>query len=148
MRIHLENHDVAFTAVSRAPNAQLQAYKQRMGWTFPWASSSPSDFNVDVGVSFTADQLASGATYDFRAIDVDPEALSGGGAATDLVDDWESPGMSAFVQEGGEMFHTYSAYSRGVDALWGMYQWLDRAPKGRNDGDGMWFRRHDQYPNA
>lgn len=147
IRIHLQNHDVAFTAVSRASLAQLQAYEQRMGWTFPWASSSGSDFNADFGVSFTERQLATGqATYNFRPVDAPTDGLDPKSDA--YVDAAESPGMSAFVQEDGEVYHTYSAYSRGVDALWGMYQWLDRAPKGRNDGEGMWFRRHDEYPSA
>ena len=138
VRVHLENHDVAFTAISRAPLEQLQAYKKRMGWTFPWASSSRTDFNVDFGVSFTEEQLAAGPPYNYRQL----PARSNAG-----VDDAESPGMSAFVLENGVVYHTYSAFSRGVDVLWGMYQWLDRAPKGRNDGSAMWFRRHDEYPD-
>jgi predicted dithiol-disulfide oxidoreductase (DUF899 family) len=138
VRVHLENHDVAMIAVSRAPLAQLQAYKQRMGWTFPWASSSCTDFNVDFGVTFTEDQLAAGPTYNYRRLASRSDAA---------VDDAESPGMSAFVQDEGVAYHTYSAFARGVDALWGMYQWLDRAPRGRNDGSGMWFRRHDEYPD-
>lgn len=146
IHVHLRNHDVAFTAVSRAPLPQLQAYKQRMGWSFPWASSAGSDFNVDFGVSFTADELARGeATYNFRTLEPAPdEAVRGDGTA--LVDDAESPGMSAFAMQDGQVFHTYSAYSRGVDALWGMYQWLDRTPLGRNEDEGLWFRRHDEYP--
>ena len=82
----------------------------------------------------------------FRPVDAPTDGLDPTSDA--YVDAAESPGMSAFVQEDGEVYHTYSAYSRGVDALWGMYQWLDRAPKGRNDGEGMWFRRHDEYPSA
>jgi predicted dithiol-disulfide oxidoreductase (DUF899 family) len=149
IRVHLENHDVAFTAVSRAPLAQLQAYKQRMGWTFPWASSAPGDFNVDFGVSFAAGVLARGeARYNFRPLEIDVAGLPGGGDSTELVDDGESPGMSAFARQGGQVFHTYSAFSRGVDALWGMYPWLDRAPLGRNEGGEGWLRRHDEYPGA
>lgn len=136
--IHLENHDVAMTAVSRAPLDQLQAYKTRMGWTFPWASSYRTDFNIDFGVTFIEDQLVTGPTYNYRQLPARPEVA---------VDDAESPGMSAFVQQDGVVYHTYSAFARGLDALWGMYQWLDRAPKGRNDGSGMWFRRHDEYPD-
>jgi predicted dithiol-disulfide oxidoreductase (DUF899 family) len=109
-----------------------------MGWTFPWASSYGTDFNVDFGVTFTDEQLAAGPTYNYRQMPANPEVS---------VDDVESPGMSAFVQEDGVVYHSYSAYARGLDALWGMYQWLDRAPKGRNDGSGMWFRRHDEYPD-
>jgi predicted dithiol-disulfide oxidoreductase (DUF899 family) len=138
VRIHLENHDVAMTAISRAPLDQLQAYKKRMGWTFPWASSYRTDFNIDFGVTFTEDQLTTGPTYNYRQLPARSEAA---------VDDAESPGMSTFVQEDGVVYHAYSAFARGVDALWGMYQWLDRAPKGRNDGSGDWFRRHDEYPD-
>jgi predicted dithiol-disulfide oxidoreductase (DUF899 family) len=144
-RIHLENHDVAMTAVSRAPLAQLRAYKQRMGWDFPWASSFGSDFNFELRVSFTEEGLVEGATYNYRPLEIDPASLPGKGEGTGPVDDAESPGMSAFVLQDGDVYHTYSTYSRGVDALWGMYQWLDRAPLGRNDGDGGWFRRHDEY---
>jgi predicted dithiol-disulfide oxidoreductase (DUF899 family) len=138
VRIHLENHDVAMTAVSRAPLDQLQAYKKRMGWTFPCASSYRTDFNVDFGVTFTEDQLATGPTYNYRQLPARSEAA---------MYEPEAPGMSTFVHEDGVVYHAYSAFSRGLDALWGMYQWLDRAPKGRNDGSGMWFRRHDEYPD-
>jgi predicted dithiol-disulfide oxidoreductase (DUF899 family) len=138
IHVHLQNHDVALTAISRAPLDQLHAYKKRMGWTFPWASSYRTDFNVDFGVTFTEDQLAAGPTYNYRQLPARSETF---------VDDAESPGMSAFVQEGGVVYHTYSAFARGLDALWGMYQWLDRAPRGRSDGSGMWFRRHDEYPD-
>lgn len=138
VRIHLEHHDVAMTAVSRAPLDQLQAYKRRMGWTFPWASSHRTDFNVDFGVSFTEEQLAAGPIYNYRQLPSRSDAA---------VDDAESPGMSTFVQDDGVVYHAYSAFTRGLDAVWGMYQWLDRAPKGRDDGSGMWFRRHDEYPD-
>jgi predicted dithiol-disulfide oxidoreductase (DUF899 family) len=135
--LHLLAHDVAFTAVSRAPLEKLLAYRDRMGWSFPWASSGRSDFNFDFDVSFTAESVARGQTYNFRPLEgwqVDPANLP-----------YEGPGMSAFALEGGTVYHTYSAYSRGVDALWTMWQWLDRAPLGRNEGDVSWFRRHDQY---
>ena len=135
--LHLQNHDVAFTAVSRAALPKLLAYRDRMGWTFPWVSSGRTDFNFDYGVSFTEESVAEGGTFNFRALDgwmLDPANLP-----------FEGPGMSAFAREGDAVYHTYSAYSRGVDALWSMWQWLDRAPAGRNEGDQSWFRRHDQY---
>jgi predicted dithiol-disulfide oxidoreductase (DUF899 family) len=138
--LHLQNHDVAFTAVSRAPLDKLLAYRERMGWGFPWASSGPSDFNFDFSVSFTEESVAKGQTHNFRALDgwmVDPANMP-----------FEGPGMSAFALEDGVVYHTYSAYARGVDALWNMWQWLDRAPLGRNEGDMSWFRRHDQYEDS
>jgi predicted dithiol-disulfide oxidoreductase (DUF899 family) len=153
--VHLANHDVAFCAVSRAPVAKLQEYKRRMGWTFPWASSSDSDFNHDFQASNTKEEWESGAVeYNFRTSDLRPPA---GQDSSDLDDfassivgtDWETyrregPGVSAFALEDGVVYHTYSAYARGLDGLWGMYQWLDRAPLGRNE-NGMWWRRHDEY---
>jgi predicted dithiol-disulfide oxidoreductase (DUF899 family) len=148
--VHLENHDVAFTAVSRAPLAKLQAYKRRMGWTFPWASSFGSDFNPDFSVGFTEQQQREGIDYNYRrekAWKGSSEgttrfaAMSGTDGATYTR---ERPGVSAFVLDDGAIYHTYSAYSRGLDAVWGMYQWLDRAPKGRNE-KGAWWRRHDEY---
>ena len=154
--VHLANHDVTLSAVSRAPLAKLQAYKQRMGWTFPWASSLGSDFNFDFNVSVTEEQQRDGAVeYNYErgghALDAKPEAATEGPVAfaamvgTDVATyTREKPGMSAFVLEDGVVYHTYSAYSRGLDGLWGMYQWLDRAPKGRNETD-LWFRRHDEY---
>jgi predicted dithiol-disulfide oxidoreductase (DUF899 family) len=135
--LHLQNHDVAFTAISRAPLDKLLAYRERMGWSFPWASSVRSDFNFDFNVSFTQESVATGQTYNFRPLEgwqVDPEQLP-----------FEGPGMSAFVLDDGVVYHTYAAFARGVDALWNMWQWLDRAPLGRNEGDLSWFRRHDQY---
>ncbi len=149
--VHLANHDVMLSAVSRAPLAKLQAYKRRMGWTFPWASSSSSDFNLDFTASFTEEQQREGVEYNYRR----EAALSPRGgdgpvafAATTGTDvatyTRERPGMSAFALEDGVVYHTYSTYSRGVDSLWGMYQWLDRAPKGRNE-TGLWWRRHDEY---
>jgi predicted dithiol-disulfide oxidoreductase (DUF899 family) len=157
--VHLANHDVMLWAVSRAPLAKLQAYKQRMGWSFPWASSFGSDFNYDFQVTFTEEQQQSGIVqHNFRAMDThselgDPDALAVYG--TDLATATrEAPGMSAFALEDGAVYHTYSAYIRGLDGLWGMYQWLDRAPGGRNEtmvqgmGDlhaAVWYRRHDEY---
>ena len=152
--VHLANHDLAFAVVSRAPLAKLQAYKQRMGWRFPWASSAGSDFNFDFGVAVTKQEWDAGtAPYNFGEQDLRPAADQ----ATALDDfsksivgtDWatyrrEGPGMSAFTLEDGVVFHTYSSYARGLDGLWGMYQWLDRAPLGRNE-NGMWWRRHDEY---
>jgi predicted dithiol-disulfide oxidoreductase (DUF899 family) len=153
--VHLANHDVMLSAVSRAPLANLQAYKRRMGWTFPWASSL-GDFNFDFKVSITEEQQRDGSVeYNYEreghALDAKPEAASEGPVTfaamvgTDVATyTRERPGMSAFALEDGVVYHTYSAYSRGLDGLWGMYQWLDRAPKGRNETD-LWFRRHDEY---
>jgi predicted dithiol-disulfide oxidoreductase (DUF899 family) len=138
--LHLQNHDVAFTAVSRAPLEKLVAYRDRMGWSFPWASSTRSDFNFDFNVSFTEESIAKGQTLNFRP----PE----GWQADPTQMPYEGPGMSAFVLDDGVVYHTYSAYSRGVDALWNMWQWLDRAPLGRNEDDYSWFRRHDQYESS
>ncbi len=148
-------------AVSRAPLAQLQPYRQRMGWTFPWASSFESDFNFDFHASFTEEQQREGTVeYNYRREPAMPErgigdALTKGGegpvaeiaaaAGTDVATyTRERPGMSAFALEDGVIYHTYSTYSRGLDGLWGMYPWLDRAPRGRNE-TGIWFRRHDEY---
>jgi predicted dithiol-disulfide oxidoreductase (DUF899 family) len=157
--IHLANHDVTLGAVSRAPLAKLQAYRQRMGWTFPWASSAGSDFNFDFGVSFTEQQQRDGIDYNYRREKpmtprppVEQKSGNGGPVAqmaattgTDVATyTRERPGMSAFILEDGAVYHTYSAYSRGLDALWSMYPWLDRAPKGRNE-NGIWWRRHDEY---
>jgi predicted dithiol-disulfide oxidoreductase (DUF899 family) len=153
--VHLANHDVALSAVSRAPLAKLQAYKQRMGWTFPWASSHNSDFNADFSVGFTeTQQRDDGIDYNYRhesprqsrAFAPDSgaaifAAMSGTDPATYTR---ERPGMSAFVLDNGVVYHTYSTYARGLDGLWGMYQWLDRAPMGRNEHD-VWWRRRDEY---
>ena len=150
--VHLENHDVGLVAVSRAPIEQIEAYKRRMGWTFRWASSHDTDFNYDFNTSFTEEQQRSGDTeYNYAARDMrgalemtEPfahAAMAGTDNATFLR---EAPGMSAFVQQDGNVYHTYSAYARGLDALWGMYQWLDRAPLGRNEEES-WFRHHDRY---
>jgi predicted dithiol-disulfide oxidoreductase (DUF899 family) len=151
--VHLASHDVTLAAVSRAPLAKLQAYKRRMGWTFPWASSSGTDFNVDFGVRFTEEQQRQGAIdYNYRREAAwqlrggdgpvsEMAAMTGTDAATYTR---ERPGMSAFVRDDGAVYHTYSTYARGLDGLWGMYQWLDRAPRGRNES-GIWWRRHDEY---
>jgi predicted dithiol-disulfide oxidoreductase (DUF899 family) len=135
-RIHLEHHDVTWTAVSRAPLPEVLAYRDRMGWTFPWASSFESDFNFDFHVS--SDDEHPMTEYNFRVVSAEDRAGWPG----------ELPGMSAFALRDGVVHHTYSAYARGLDATWGMYQWLDRAPLGRNEGGpdgGGWFRRHDSY---
>ena len=163
--VHLANHDVTLSAVSRAPLAKLKAYKQRMGWTFPWASSFGGDFNSDFNVWFTEDQQRNGGIeYNYRREPANREPLAGKTAQ-----DWklrgsegpvaqmaamtgtdvatytrDRPGVSAFVLDNGSIYHTYSTYARGLDGLWGMYQWLDRAPEGRNE-KGVWWRRHDEY---
>jgi predicted dithiol-disulfide oxidoreductase (DUF899 family) len=152
--VHLVNHDVAFWAVSRAPLAKLQAYRQRMGWSFPWASSFDSDFNYDFHVTHTKEEWDTGAVdYNFRTMDFRPPAGQAtpvqGEFGSSVGTDWETfrregPGVSAFALEDGVVYHTYSAYERGLDVLWGMYQWLDRAPLGRNE-TGFWWRRHDEY---
>ena len=161
--VHLANHDVMLWAVSRAPLEKLQAYKRRMGWTFPWASSQGSDFNLDFHAGFTEEQQRSGnLEYNYRPGNLASRASENG--ATDAAPpagaefaamsgvDWatytrEAPGMSAFALEDGVVYHTYSAYERGLDAVWGMYQWLDRAPLGRNE-TGLWIRRRDEYPKG
>jgi predicted dithiol-disulfide oxidoreductase (DUF899 family) len=154
--VHLANHDVTLMAVSRAPIEKLLAFERRMGWSFPWASSSDSDFNFDFNATHTEEEWHDGAVdYNFAVSDLRPP----GGVESPFLDEiassvgpgtsWETfrregHGMSAFVLEDGVVYHTYSAYARGVDGLWGMYQWLDRAPLGRNE-TGLWFRRHDEY---
>jgi predicted dithiol-disulfide oxidoreductase (DUF899 family) len=149
---HLAARDVTLVVVSRAPAAAIEAFKKRMGWKFKWVSSLGSDFNFDYGVSFTEEQQREGgASYNFRetqpaSADANPfvdevAAMTGTDALTYMR---EGPGISAFILEDGVVYHTYSAYARGVDAIWGMYPWLDRAPKGRNE-TGPWFRRKDEY---
>jgi predicted dithiol-disulfide oxidoreductase (DUF899 family) len=172
--IHLAHHDVMLWAVSRAPLAKIQAYKRRMGWTFPWASSHGGDFNADFNVSFTEEQQREGGIeYNYRREPAwqwlggdekkapegvlaksestlreageDPVAKNAAVTGTDVATyTRERPGMSAFALEDGVVYHTYSTYARGLDGLWGMYQWLDRAPKGRNE-TGVWWRRRDEY---
>ncbi len=146
--VHLMHHDVMFTAVSRAPLANIQAYKERMGWSFPWASAYHSDFNYDYGVSITEEEQGSGAVpYNYGSENFVPEDGTKfvESVGTDMATFMrEAPGMSAFALEDGLVYHTYSAYARGLDGLWGMYQWFDRAPFGRNE-TGAWLRRHDEY---
>jgi predicted dithiol-disulfide oxidoreductase (DUF899 family) len=153
--VHLQNHDVAMMAVSLAPIDAIQRYKRRMGWSFPWASSLGSDFNFDFDVSITEEQQRGGTVeYNFGPRDVTPALEAGADSVVGQVAAMtgtdpatytrQAPGMSAFALEDGVVYHTYSAYARGLDGLWGMYQWLDRAPKGRNE-QGVWFRRHDEY---
>jgi predicted dithiol-disulfide oxidoreductase (DUF899 family) len=158
--VHLANHDVMLWAVSRAPLAKLKAYKRRMGWTFPWASSASGEFNFDFSASFTEQQQREGIEYNYQHEEAwqqrnnegivthmtgDPVGDNAAMTGTDVATyTRERPGMSAFVLEDGVVYHTYSAYARGLDALWGMYPWLDRAPKGRNE-TGVWWRRHDEY---
>src|SRR5580693_8286888 len=153
--VHLANHDVTLCAVSQAPLAKLQEYERRMGWSFPWASSFDSDFNYDFQAAHTREEWEAGAVeYNFRQMDLRPSAGDDGSGLDEFASrvvgtDWETfrregPGVSAFVLEDGVVYHTYSAYARGLDGLWGMYQWLDRAPRGRNE-NGFWWRRHDEY---
>ncbi len=171
--VHLANHDVMLWAVSRAPIEKLQAYKRRMGWRFPWASSFGSDFNYDFNIAFTEQQqreggieynyrrepawqwrgsekqapqdLLAGSESTLRDSGEDPVAKNAAVTGTDVATyTRERPGMSAFAFENGVIYHTYSTYARGLDGLWGMYQWLDRAPQGRNE-TGVWWRRHDEY---
>ena len=138
-RVHLAARDVSFTAVSRAPLAEIAAFKQRMGWQFPWASSYGGDFNYDFQVSFSKDDLAKGKVYYNYDVGSFPSE--------------EAPGVSVFHKDAaGRVFHTYSAYARGLDALVGAYQFLDLVPRGR-DEDGLgftmeWVRHHDRYDDA
>ncbi|MCZ0735520.1 DUF899 domain-containing protein [Phreatobacter sp. AB_2022a] len=154
---HLAHHDVMLWAVSRAPLAKLLGYRERMGWRFPWASSADSDFNFDFEASFTEAQQREGITYNYRRqAGFVPQPETAGGRATPEAQfaamcgtdvaayKRDRPGLSAFTREDGVVYHTYSAYSRGVDGVWGMYPWLDRAPKGRNE-TGVWWRRSDEY---
>ena len=154
--VHLEHHDVAMIAVSRAPIAALQAYKRRMGWTFTWASSLNNDFNYDFNTSFTEEQQCSGSIdYNYSTLGTTPDSEGGSKGRQDPLSPGrfaamtgtdvptytrEAPGMSAFALSDGVIYHTYSTYARGLDALWGMYQWLDRAPNGRNELV-PWIRR-------
>jgi predicted dithiol-disulfide oxidoreductase (DUF899 family) len=153
--VHLANRsDARLVAISRGPLEKLQAYKRRMGWTFPWVSSAGSDFNYDYAASKTPEQLRGGAEYNFAPTqDLTPlfeltsgmlfeTAASTGAPLPEFLK--EMPGMSAFVLDDGVVYHTYSAYSRGLDGLWGAYQWMDRAPYGRHGDDGIWVR-HDEY---
>ena len=154
---HLANHDVMLWAISRAPLTKLLGYRKRMGWDFPWASSAGSDFNADFNVWFTDAQREAGTIeYNFQrgghAMDAaqypEPVRQFAASCGTDAPTyTRDRPGLSTFVLEDGVIYHTYSAYARGVDGIWGMYQWLDRAPKGRNE-QGVWWKRHDEYEKA
>jgi predicted dithiol-disulfide oxidoreductase (DUF899 family) len=149
---HLAHHDVMQCAISRAPLDKIQAHRRKTGWTFPWASSSGSDFNYDFFVGFTDAQQDEGYVYNFQekpplpaSMPSEPDSHAGMAGV-----DWrtflkEMPGMSAFVLEDGEVYHTYSTYGRGLDGLWGAYQWLDRAPLGRNEPGGPWWKRRYEY---
>ncbi|MGE0046339.1 MAG: DUF899 domain-containing protein [Hyphomonadaceae bacterium] len=152
--VHLANHDVMLWAASRAPLSRLQAFKRRMGWSFPWASSQRGDFNYDFNVSITEEQQGRGSDdYNYRRgghamtettlppVVLENAARSG---AAPMAYVRERPGLSAFVLEDGAVYHSYSTYARGLDGLWGTYQWFDRAPKGRNE-QGVWWRHHDSY---
>jgi predicted dithiol-disulfide oxidoreductase (DUF899 family) len=152
--VHLRNHGVMLWAISRAPLAKLQEFKRRMGWTSPWASSFGDDFNFDFNVSFTEKQQREGIEYNYESeeplTETPSSATSGPTRGADMTGTdvatytREQPGMSAFALEDGAVYHTYSAYARGLDGLWGAYQWLDRAPRGRNEPD-FWWRRHNEY---
>src|SRR2546422_2860175 len=130
--VHLNHRDITMAAVSRAPYLKLAAYKKRMGWSFPWLSSFGSDFNFDYGVSFK-DEKAEKVDYNYR---LRPWGLT------------EAPGISVFLKDGGQIYHTYSTYERGLDMLNVAYHYMDLAPKGRDEGDegaGAWVRRRDEY---
>jgi predicted dithiol-disulfide oxidoreductase (DUF899 family) len=133
MNLHLANHDVTMVAVSRAPLADIERYRQRMGWQFTWVSSFGSTFNYDFRVSFTPEEIASGhIDYNF-------------GQWQETGEEW--PGVTAFYKdEDGQVFRTYSTFGRGVEVMMGTYAMLDLMPKGRNETEGMdWLRRHDRY---
>jgi predicted dithiol-disulfide oxidoreductase (DUF899 family) len=139
---HLNNHDVTYTAVSRAPLAEIEKYKKRMGWQFPWASSNGSSFNYDFHVSHHPKELDSGTAvrnYTETSVRAQPEE-----------DGTESPGLSSFYKDDdGTVYHTYSSYDRGLDEILGTMMFLDRAPLGRNETSTMSFvKRHDEYQNA
>jgi predicted dithiol-disulfide oxidoreductase (DUF899 family) len=134
---HLAQRDVTLIVVSRAPLAEIDAYKKRMGWRFKWVSSFGNDFNHDFHVSFSKEEMAKGAEYNYAVGKIPSEEL---------------PGISAFIEDGGAIYHTYSSYARGLDTLVGTYNMLDLAPKGR-DEDALpwtmaWVRRHDEYEGA
>jgi predicted dithiol-disulfide oxidoreductase (DUF899 family) len=132
--IHLAHRDITFLAISRAPLSKLEAYKKRMGWSFKWVSSGESDFNYDFGVSFDAEAAKSGRAYYNYGTGVKVQE--------------EMPGVSVFYKDrDGDIYHTYSAYSRGIDLLSGAYNYIDLTPKGRDEGTRAmsWLRRHDQY---
>src|SRR5690242_11905126 len=135
--VHLAQRDVTLVVVSRAPLAEIEAYQKRMGWKFKWVSSYGTDFNRDFGVSFSKEEMAGEVDYNYAKGKFPSE---------------EAPGLSAFIKDGGTVFHTYSAYARGLDILVGAYNFLDLAPKGR-DEDALpwsmaWVKRHDEYQPA
>jgi predicted dithiol-disulfide oxidoreductase (DUF899 family) len=133
--VHLNHRDITMVAVSIAPYEKIAAYKQRMGWTFPWYSSRGSDFNFDYHVSFRPGELDKEVEYNYR-----PTRWSG----------TEAPGISLFVKDGAEIYHTYSTYERGLDMLNVAYHYMDLAPKGRDEAEGgaaAWIRRRDEYPD-
>ena len=137
--VHLAARDVRLVVVSRAPIAQIEAFKKRMGWEFPWVSSFGTDFNRDFHVSFSKDELEKGEMYYNYQVQKFPSE--------------EAPGMSAFYKDAsGNVFHTYSSYGRGLDILLGAYNWLDMAPKGRDEESlafsMAWVRHHDRYDDS
>ena len=137
--IHLAQRDVSFIVVSRAPLAEIQAYKKRMGWKFKWVSSNGNDFNYDYKVTFTKEQASSGKpSYNFGTIPPFGE---------------ETPGASVFIKKDGEVFHTYSTYARGLDMFLPTYHWLDLTAKGRDEAEMKphamaWVRHHDRYSDG
>jgi predicted dithiol-disulfide oxidoreductase (DUF899 family) len=148
---HLRARDTEFTLVSRASLAEIAPFKARMGWTLPWVSSLGSDFNHDYHV--TLDPAVAPVEYNFRGraeLEADGLRVPEGGEGIEL------PGISVFLRDGDDVYHTYSAYARGLDPLVATYQWLDLTPFGRGEGwDGMpdlggqgmnWLRHHDRYP--
>jgi predicted dithiol-disulfide oxidoreductase (DUF899 family) len=156
--VHLAGRaDAKLVAVSRAPLEKLHGFKRRMGWTFPWVSSFGSDFNYDYFASLRPEQLREGGEYNYATFgDMTPvlalesgmvvdSARSAGASLADFLQ--ERPGMSTFVLDDDVVYHSYSAYARGLDGLWAAYQWMDRAPFGRNGDDDVWIR-HDEYPGV
>jgi predicted dithiol-disulfide oxidoreductase (DUF899 family) len=143
---HLKARDVTFLCISRAPFETLQAYETRMGWSFPWVSSHGSDFNFDFGASHTAEELAPALAGNLGPV---PElAAECGTDPAGYLE--EGPGLSAFAMQDGIVYHTYSTSARGLEFMLGFYGFLDRAPKGRQEGDPpeMWIHRHDEYEGA
>jgi predicted dithiol-disulfide oxidoreductase (DUF899 family) len=141
---HLRARDVTFLCISRAPLDKLRAYKRRMGWGFPWVSSSGTDFNFDFDVSSTKEQLAPLLERGLPPVLTQMAADCGTDPAGYMT---ERQALSSFALSDGIVYHTYSAYARGVEIVMGFYALLDRAPKGRNEGDSteFWIRRHDEY---
>jgi predicted dithiol-disulfide oxidoreductase (DUF899 family) len=131
---HLAARDVTFVAVSRAPLAEIERFRRRMGWRFAWVSSFGTDFNHDFGVSFTPQESATSGTYNYHEVSQPHEEL---------------PGISVFFKDdAGQVFHTYSTYGRGVETMMGTYRFLDLVPKGRDEASGAgmaWVRHHDRY---